>query len=97
MDIAVPTDFARTYGITTGDPTRPNPVSWQTTPRGGYVYRSDMAFDGSEIVFPPQPTPQPVVDAVPAPATLPLLATGLGMMAWFAWRKKRKVDVNDAM
>jgi hypothetical protein len=26
--------------------------------------------------------------AVPAPATLPLVATGLGMMGWFAWRRK---------
>jgi hypothetical protein len=28
--------------------------------------------------------------SVPTPATLPLFATGLGMMGWFAWRRKRQ-------
>ena len=31
--------------------------------------------------------------AVPTPATLPLFATGLGMMGWFAWHKKRRIKV----
>ena len=36
------------------------------------------------------PPPSPV-GAVPAPATLPLFATGLGLMGLLAWRNKRKV------
>jgi hypothetical protein len=31
------------------------------------------------------------VAPVPAPATLPLFATGLGLMGWFAWRRKRSI------
>ena len=31
------------------------------------------------------------VSEVPAPAALPLFVTGLGLMGWFAWRKKAKV------
>ena len=35
-----------------------------------------------------------ILDAsVPTPATLPLFITGLGLMGWFAWRKKRKVGL----
>ena len=30
-----------------------------------------------------------LTSAVPTPATLPLFATGLGVMGLFAWRKKR--------
>lgn len=29
------------------------------------------------------------IEAVPLPATLPLFASGLGLMGWLAWRKKR--------
>ena len=29
------------------------------------------------------------VSEVPVPATLPLFATGLGLVGWFAWRRKR--------
>jgi hypothetical protein len=29
--------------------------------------------------------------AVPCPATLPLFATGLGLMAWFAWRRRTNI------
>jgi hypothetical protein len=32
-------------------------------------------------------------DSVPAPASLPLFVTGLGLMGWLVWRKKRKVEV----
>jgi hypothetical protein len=33
----------------------------------------------------------PVVSAVPAPATLPLFATGLSLLAWLAWRRQTNV------
>ena len=37
--------------------------------------------------------PPPPPEAVPAPASLPLFLTGLGVMGWFARRKKRKLLV----
>jgi hypothetical protein len=34
-----------------------------------------------------------LTSAVPVPATLTLLASGLGVMAWLGWRKKRQAKV----
>ena len=52
----------------------------------GQIGGFSSEFDNLSVT----PVPELSVRPVPAPATLPLLATGLGMMGWLAWRKKRK-------
>jgi len=65
---------------------------------GGFVFKNAQgggwldSFGGSDVFFKaslsPVPTPFP---AIPLPAALPLFGTGLGILGFIGWRRRRKV------
>ena len=49
-------------------------------------------FGGSVLPFAQDHLDAPEVSAVPLPATLPLFATGLGLLGLLGWRRRRKAQ-----
>jgi hypothetical protein len=93
----------RTYGDETGktvNDTLPNSATWSVLLTGADLSSITIAistFNGSTS---DDPAYSPFLDvefvptitgATPLPAALPLFATGMGLMGWVGWRRKRRV------